>query len=73
MEADHITPWKDGGRTIADNCQMLCRECNRRKSAKQKIFIPSGFLPFSGRLPKKKCTTEVPSEFRHQRREYPAT
>ena len=33
MEADHITPWKDGGRTISDNCQMLCRECNRRKSA----------------------------------------
>lgn len=34
MEADHITPWSQGGRTIADNCQMLCRECNRRKSAK---------------------------------------
>lgn len=34
MEADHITPWHDGGRTIAENCQMLCRECNRRKSGK---------------------------------------
>lgn len=34
MEADHITPWKEGGRTIAENCQMLCRECNRRKSDK---------------------------------------
>lgn len=34
MEADHITPWYKGGRTIADNCQMLCRECNRRKSGK---------------------------------------
>lgn len=34
MEADHITPWHDGGKTIADNCQMLCRECNRRKSGK---------------------------------------
>ena len=34
MEADHITPWSKGGRTIADNCQMLCRECNRRKSDK---------------------------------------
>ena len=32
MEADHITPWHDGGRTTSDNCQMLCRECNRRKS-----------------------------------------
>ena len=34
MEADHITPWRDGGRTVAENCQMLCRECNRRKSGK---------------------------------------
>lgn len=32
MEADHITPWSKGGRTIAANCQMLCQECNRRKS-----------------------------------------
>lgn len=34
MEADHITPWVEGGRTIATNCQMLCRDCNRRKSSK---------------------------------------
>lgn len=34
MEADHITPWVEGGRTIAANCQMLCRDCNRRKSSK---------------------------------------
>ena len=34
MEADHITPWSKGGRTTADNCQMLCKECNRRKGAK---------------------------------------
>ena len=34
MEGDHITPWRDGGRTTEDNCQMLCRECNRRKGAK---------------------------------------
>ncbi len=34
MEADHISPWCDGGRTIAENCQMLCRDCNRRKSGK---------------------------------------
>ena len=32
MEADHITPWSQGGRTIAGNCQMLCRDDNRRKS-----------------------------------------
>ena len=34
MEGDHITPWRDGGRTIIENCQMLCRECNRRKGAR---------------------------------------
>ncbi|MBR1917770.1 MAG: HNH endonuclease [Bacteroidaceae bacterium] len=34
MEGDHITPWRDGGRTVVENCQMLCRECNRRKGAK---------------------------------------
>ncbi len=34
MEADHITPWHEGGRTIPENCQMLCRECNRRKSGR---------------------------------------
>lgn len=31
MEADHITPWHAGGTTTASNCQMLCKECNRRK------------------------------------------
>jgi hypothetical protein len=31
MQADHITPWAKGGRTVADNCQMLCADCNRRK------------------------------------------
>ncbi|MFN8367987.1 MAG: DUF262 domain-containing protein [Candidatus Kapaibacterium sp.] len=34
MEADHITPWHDGGKTIEENCQMLCKDCNRRKSGK---------------------------------------
>lgn len=34
MEADHITPWHEGGQTIAQNCQMLCKEDNRRKAGK---------------------------------------
>lgn len=34
MEGDHITPWVEGGTTTAENCQMLCKECNRRKGAK---------------------------------------
>ena len=32
MHGDHIKPWSKGGRTIAENCQMLCADCNRRKS-----------------------------------------
>ena len=34
VEADHVIPWSQGGKTIATNCQILCRECNRRKSDK---------------------------------------
>lgn len=33
MEADHITPWCEGGKTEIDNCQMLCKDHNRRKSS----------------------------------------
>lgn len=31
MEADHITPWHEGGKTNTDNCQMLCVFDNRSK------------------------------------------
>jgi len=31
MQADHITPWHEGGRTIVENCQMLCKQDNRIK------------------------------------------
>ncbi|MBQ8014146.1 MAG: HNH endonuclease, partial [Treponema sp.] len=24
--------WSKGGKTLAENCQMLCADCNRRKS-----------------------------------------
>ena len=34
MEADHITPWSEGGKTVDDNCQMLCKEDNRKKGAR---------------------------------------
>ena len=32
MEGDHIKPWHEGGKTNAANCQMLCKDDNRRKS-----------------------------------------
>ena len=34
MEADHIKPWYEGGKTSAENCQMLCKQDNRTKSGK---------------------------------------
>lgn len=32
MEADHIKPWSEGGKTTTENCQILCKMCNRKKS-----------------------------------------
>jgi len=34
MEADHIKPWHEGGKTLSENCQMLCKQDNRTKSDK---------------------------------------
>ncbi len=34
MEADHTTPWHEGGKTISKNCKMLCKQDNRTKSGK---------------------------------------
>ena len=34
MEGDHITPWHEGGKTNPENCQMLCKEDNRKKGGK---------------------------------------
>ncbi len=34
MEADHIKPWHEGGKTTTENCQMLCKQDNRTKSGK---------------------------------------
>lgn len=32
MHGDHIVPWSLGGKTVDENCQMLCADCNRQKS-----------------------------------------
>ena len=31
MDADHVTAWSKGGKTISKNCQMLCKTHNRAK------------------------------------------
>ena len=38
MEGDHITPWHEGGKTISENCQMFCKDDNRRKSGKVSLY-----------------------------------
>ena len=32
MAGDHIKPWSKGGETVPENCQMLCKDCNSKKS-----------------------------------------
>ena len=32
MAGDHIKPWSKGGHTVLENCQMLCKDCNSKKS-----------------------------------------
>ncbi len=32
MHGDHIIPWSKGGKTVVENCQMLCRDCNIKKT-----------------------------------------
>lgn len=34
MQGDHKIPWSKGGKTVSENCQMLCKECNLKKSNK---------------------------------------
>jgi 5-methylcytosine-specific restriction endonuclease McrA len=34
MEADHIVPWRMGGHSTEENCQMLCMHHNRTKSGR---------------------------------------
>lgn len=38
IEADHITPWLQGGHVTVDNCKMLCKAHNRKKSVSKKTI-----------------------------------
>jgi 5-methylcytosine-specific restriction endonuclease McrA len=33
-EIDHIVPYSKGGRTVLENGQAVCRECNQKKGNK---------------------------------------
>ncbi len=32
LAGDHIKPWSKGGKTVIDNLQLLCKDCNSKKS-----------------------------------------
>ena len=32
MAGDHIVPWSKGGKSVLENLQMLCTDCNLKKS-----------------------------------------
>ena len=40
MQGDHIKPWSKGGLTERENLQMLCAECNVKKSGYDTGFAP---------------------------------
>ena len=40
MQGDHIKPWSKGGMTERDNLQMLCIECNSKKSGYDTGYAP---------------------------------
>ena len=35
IQIDHIKPYSHGGKTVTSNLQLLCRNCNQRKSNKR--------------------------------------
>ena len=41
LHADHIVPYAHGGPTIWDNLQMICPECNWKKSSKLQLEVKS--------------------------------
>ena len=54
LQIDHIISRKNGGTHDMDNLQVLCRDCNLRKSSKDEgVFLAQTATPpvFSSRIP----------------------
>lgn len=35
VQGDHVVPWSQGGKTISENCEMLCKDCHDGKTRRQ--------------------------------------
>ena len=49
MQGDHIKPWSKGGATERENLQMLCADCNGKKSGYDVQYNPwdgKAYVPF---------------------------
>lgn len=51
MEADHIIPWHEGGKTTTENCQILCKDCNRKQLGKLGMWWVANSSSVSVNLP----------------------
>ena len=66
LQVDHIISRKNGGTHDMDNLQVLCRDCNLRKSSKDEgVFLAQAATPpvFSSNIYPMKSTIEPDSPF----------
>jgi 5-methylcytosine-specific restriction endonuclease McrA len=66
LQIDHIISRKNGGTHDMDNLQVLCRDCNLRKSSKDEgVFLAQTATPpvFSGNIYPMQSRTMLDSPF----------
>jgi 5-methylcytosine-specific restriction endonuclease McrA len=67
LQVDHIISRKNGGTHDMDNLQVLCRDCNLRKSSKDEgVFLAQTATPpvFSARISPMQSETMPDSPFK---------
>jgi len=68
MHYDHIEAWINGGRSILNNCQILCIDCNEKKNDKLleefKIEQEAENIVMSSQFSSKECKSVLNNEVR---------